>query len=272
MHLHYFSQIEILKSCIFLTQCEVNHAVLIANTNENLSSQHLETTKLLLDKSLALLFEGLILLPATEEKSNLIILFIRENYLKKFEDFKYFSLQILSFVVQNSLKIMKVDLFYRNVLKETQWKQIEESSKATMCKNLLDLVAEMSFDPSKDFYFVSQPSRSDDNSNTKRKKLHSLSTPFSTLTKLESYKSAFSNFWVQFLSIPSLPQSIYQQVLMKMDDHIIPNFSNPFLLNDFISSSFGKGGLITMLSIKSLFTLIEKYNLFVVTVDTFFCS
>jgi hypothetical protein len=51
-------------------------------------------------------------------------------------------------------------------------------------------------------------------------------------------------------------------VLLKMSKEIIPNFENPFLLNDFISASFDKGGEIAVFSMDSLFTLITKYNLY----------
>lgn len=56
---------------------------------------------------------------------------------------------------------------------------------------------------------------------------------------------------------------MYQQVLLRMDEYIIKHMDNPFLLNDFITSSFNSGGYIALLSIKSIFVLMTKYNLYV---------
>lgn len=101
------------------------------------------------------------------------------------------------------------------------------------------------------FYFFSTL----ENQNKKRKLTNSY------LEDDNEYKKAFSNLWLSFLQITDLPQEIYQLVLLKMNQSIIPNFENPFLLNDFISLSFSQGGDTAVLSMDSLFTLITKYNL-----------
>jgi len=75
------------------------------------------------------------------------------------------------------------------------------------------------------------------------------------------HAAAFSNFWLSFLLLPEMSRNVYERILRKMSDEIIPQFENPFLLNDFISSSFDQGGLVALLSIKSLFILISEYNL-----------
>jgi U3 small nucleolar RNA-associated protein 19 len=46
-----------------------------------------------------------------------------------------------------------------------------------------------------------------------------------------------------------------------MNKSIIPLLENPFLLNDFITQSFSKGGDLAVLSMDSLYTLIIRYNL-----------
>ncbi|KAG2381773.1 hypothetical protein C9374_006157 [Naegleria lovaniensis] len=58
-----------------------------------------------------------------------------------------------------------------------------------------------------------------------------------------------------------MTKSIYETILRKMSEEIIPQFEDPFLLNDFISNSFDQGGLVALLSVKSLFILISEYNL-----------
>ncbi|EFC46199.1 predicted protein [Naegleria gruberi] len=73
--------------------------------------------------------------------------------------------------------------------------------------------------------------------------------------------NAYTNFWLAFLQIPEMTRSVYEKVLRKMSTEIIPQFEDPFLLNDFISNSFDQGGLVALLSVKSLFILITEYNL-----------
>ncbi|KAL9643467.1 hypothetical protein ABK040_010082 [Willaertia magna] len=72
---------------------------------------------------------------------------------------------------------------------------------------------------------------------------------------------AFKNFILTLLQLPEMNRKTYERILSKMGDDILPQFEDPFLLNDFIIQSFDQGGLIALLSVKSLFVLITEYNL-----------
>lgn len=66
--------------------------------------------------------------------------------------------------------------------------------------------------------------------------------------------------WVNFLRA-TLPEKLYIQVLVFLDDKKIALFKNPCLMADFLIESYNKGGAVALLALNGLFTLIHKHNL-----------
>lgn len=74
---------------------------------------------------------------------------------------------------------------------------------------------------------------------------------------------AFSSCWMQVLKgLDGVQQEqLIKQVLLRLDEHVIPYLSKPALLIDFLSTLFTRGGIVGWLSLSSLFTLIRKHRL-----------
>lgn len=70
----------------------------------------------------------------------------------------------------------------------------------------------------------------------------------------------FASVWVAFLT-HKLSVDIYKKVLLLMDKQIMPHFRNPLTLTDFLIESYDIGGVVSLLSLSSLFILIQKCNL-----------
>eukprot|EP01080_Neovahlkampfia_damariscottae_P000844 gene844-9093_t len=173
------------------------------------------------------------------ETSVKVMEIFKVNYLIEYQDILYYTLDVLSKLIQK--------------------KKCTKLSTLNFCKNLL-LIADKIEIPTKFKFLLLENSsiQSSDSTNQKKRKIKN------TKHELENsieYKKVFQNYWISFLQIKDMPLVVYHLVLIKMSQEIIPNFENPFLLNDFIAGSFDKGGDIAVLSMESLFTLITKYNL-----------
>ncbi|RWS28192.1 nucleolar complex protein 4-like protein, partial [Leptotrombidium deliense] len=70
----------------------------------------------------------------------------------------------------------------------------------------------------------------------------------------------FASVWLLFLSL-KIPTKLYRKILIILDDHVMPHFRNPLTLSDFLINSFNVGGCVSLLSLSSLFILIQKCNL-----------
>lgn len=78
--------------------------------------------------------------------------------------------------------------------------------------------------------------------------------------KLNAYKKVFTNAWMAFLGLP-LDKVLYRQVLIMLEDKVIPHLVDPKILMDFLVDSYDIGGVTSILALNSLFVLIHKYNL-----------
>lgn len=76
----------------------------------------------------------------------------------------------------------------------------------------------------------------------------------------KTHRKAFTECWLAFLKLP-LTQKIYKLVLTNMDDKVLPFFTKPVLLMDFLKHSYDVGGIISILALNGLFTLVAKHNL-----------
>ncbi|CAG2107979.1 unnamed protein product, partial [Medioppia subpectinata] len=70
----------------------------------------------------------------------------------------------------------------------------------------------------------------------------------------------FANNWTLFLR-QRLPKDLYKKVLILLDKELIQHFKNPLLLTDFLVNSYSIGGVVSLLSLSSLYVLITKCNL-----------
>eukprot|EP00163_Fabomonas_tropica_P018651 TRINITY_DN33046_c0_g1_i1.p1 TRINITY_DN33046_c0_g1~~TRINITY_DN33046_c0_g1_i1.p1 ORF type:complete len:557 (+),score=8.62 TRINITY_DN33046_c0_g1_i1:293-1963(+) len=73
-------------------------------------------------------------------------------------------------------------------------------------------------------------------------------------------RKVFTTCWIEFLNL-ALPVDIYKDVLVRLRDHVLPQFTKPILLLDFLTTSYNIGGVISVLALNSLFLLMTKYNL-----------
>jgi len=77
------------------------------------------------------------------------------------------------------------------------------------------------------------------------------------VTELKKY---FGSCWLQVLKC-RINMDQYKRVLILINDKVIPFIPKPFLLTDFLLSSYNVGGAISLLALSGVFTLITKYNL-----------
>ena len=80
------------------------------------------------------------------------------------------------------------------------------------------------------------------------------------LLLLEAQRNAFGGAWLEFLKQP-LSASLHKEILIILHNLLIPNFSKPRLLADFLTRSFHQGGGLALLGLHGLFVLVNEYNL-----------
>jgi U3 small nucleolar RNA-associated protein 19 len=76
----------------------------------------------------------------------------------------------------------------------------------------------------------------------------------------EKAADLFASVWLLFLSF-KIPVKLYRNILIGLDDNVMPHFRNPLSLSDFLIDSFSVGGSVSLLALSSLFILIQKCNL-----------
>ncbi|KAJ3615942.1 hypothetical protein Zmor_012178 [Zophobas morio] len=80
------------------------------------------------------------------------------------------------------------------------------------------------------------------------------------IVSLSAHRKVFSHFWLSFLR-QLLPLRVYKRVLLMLEKSIIPFLNKPRLLIDFLTESYDKGGVYSLLSLSGLYVLITKYDL-----------
>ncbi|PSS08232.1 Nucleolar complex protein [Actinidia chinensis var. chinensis] len=73
-------------------------------------------------------------------------------------------------------------------------------------------------------------------------------------------KIKFTKAWASFLRLP-LPLDVYKEVLVTLHEAVIPHFSNPILLCDFLTRSYNIGGIISVMALSSLYILMTQHGL-----------
>lgn len=78
--------------------------------------------------------------------------------------------------------------------------------------------------------------------------------------EMRAYRRLLGGAWVSLLSLP-LSEGMHKLVLRHLPEHVIPNMSRPLLLADYLTQSYGLGGVLAVLSLESLFQLVAGHNL-----------
>lgn len=73
-------------------------------------------------------------------------------------------------------------------------------------------------------------------------------------------KRAFSRCW-ECLLAHSLPDDLYKSVLLRLSEDILPHLNRPLGLMEFLSVSYGQGGVVSVLALSGLFDMITDYGL-----------
>ncbi|CCJ30430.1 unnamed protein product, partial [Pneumocystis jirovecii] len=73
-------------------------------------------------------------------------------------------------------------------------------------------------------------------------------------------KHVFSNSWFTALQLP-LKNYQYKLVLNIFHSNVLPFFSKPHLLMDFLTDSYNAGGSVSLLALNGLFYLMQEHNL-----------
>ena len=77
---------------------------------------------------------------------------------------------------------------------------------------------------------------------------------------LNEQRKTFSKAWLEFLKQP-FSMSLHKEILIVLHTLLIPNFSKPRLLADFLTRSFKAGGGLALLGLHGLFVLMNEHNL-----------
>ncbi|GFY79068.1 nucleolar complex protein 4 homolog B [Trichonephila inaurata madagascariensis] len=80
------------------------------------------------------------------------------------------------------------------------------------------------------------------------------------LLKRRQLRRLFSDVWGRYLKFP-LPLPLLKKVLLVLHRKVIPHLENPCLMTDFLTDSYSQKGVISLLSLNSLFLLMDKYNI-----------
>ncbi len=80
------------------------------------------------------------------------------------------------------------------------------------------------------------------------------------LVDVHAHRNVFTNAWLALFSLP-LTKYQLRLTLQHLPSHVLPYMTKPLLLADFLSKTFDKGGVISILALESLFLVIIKHNL-----------
>ena len=96
---------------------------------------------------------------------------------------------------------------------------------------------------------------------------------FEKLFKVRVLRSLYNRSWLLLIKSLAQPKNSYlrsgliRKVLLKLNENILKNLTQPLLLSEFFSSTFSMGGVYSILSLGGLFFLIKNCN---VECDSFF--
>lgn len=77
----------------------------------------------------------------------------------------------------------------------------------------------------------------------------------------KSQRRVFSEAWLAFLQLPSVPSDILRKVLLRLHASVIPNMTDPVMLSDFLTHALDQGGIVGMLALNGIFILVTQHSL-----------
>jgi U3 small nucleolar RNA-associated protein 19 len=77
----------------------------------------------------------------------------------------------------------------------------------------------------------------------------------------KAHRRAFSDAWLTFLTLKSIPKDIIKKVLIRLHTSIIPHMTSPVMLSDFLTHSLDQPGIVGMLALNGLFILVTQHGL-----------
>ncbi|KAI5779314.1 CBF/Mak21 family-domain-containing protein [Geopyxis carbonaria] len=80
------------------------------------------------------------------------------------------------------------------------------------------------------------------------------------IMQLSQHRKVVQDGWLSILKLP-LTDEQCKQVLLAMTQRIVPSFTKPHLLMDFLTDSYNFGGSMSLLALNGLFQLISSKNL-----------
>ncbi|KAN0003513.1 hypothetical protein ACTFIZ_009664 [Dictyostelium cf. discoideum] len=210
-----------------------------------------------------------------------------ENYLSKYQDLFYYSLVSINEISTSTIALINKKNASAATTVEQEFKSIypNVSSISKFVENLFDFLTffePLQVVPDEWEFWVGKPhfscitenhsslktklkqqskkSNWENPKNFNEKEWEKLSSNWSLLTKISSYRSIFSKSWISFLTLP-LPPTIYKHVLLGLPDRVFPYLTDAKVLLDFFTNSYDLGGVTSILALNGVFILITKYNL-----------
>ncbi|KAJ7969096.1 nucleolar complex protein 4-like [Quillaja saponaria] len=114
------------------------------------------------------------------------------------------------------------------------------------------------FSKESDLKELSEDVKAEDNQLKMKKKNNDISSAVHNIAK--KMKLKFTKAWTSYLRLP-LPLGVYKEVLVNLHQAVIPYFSNPILLCDFLTRSYDIGGVVSVMALSSLYLLMTQYGL-----------
>eukprot|EP00124_Ichthyophonus_hoferi_P002678 Ihof_evm3s193 gene=Ihof_evmTU3s193 len=193
------------------------------------------------------------LMSSTNYSEELRTLFVNK-YLLKYDDVRFYMLKNLTaFMTQEStaskkshkLEVLSTRIFH--LLQPINFPRTKEDLNAFLSPVLPQDEPEESNSDSDD----ETPSRKRKNDTDEKE---------SPLLVLKNHRKVFGECWLSLLRLP-LTGDCYKRVLIMLHKEILPFLDTPKLLIDFLTVSYDKGGVISVLALNGLFVLMTEHNL-----------
>lgn len=78
--------------------------------------------------------------------------------------------------------------------------------------------------------------------------------------KEKQFKKIFSTVWNNLLNY-QMSSEFLLKVVSALNENVLPHLQNPCLMTDFLTNCYNKGGVVSLLALKGLYILMDKYNL-----------
>jgi U3 small nucleolar RNA-associated protein 19 len=171
------------------------------------------------------------------------------NYINQYDDLRLYSLKLLKQIIAGQYNSV-VKAVNGNNATGNQYNTVSEEQFIT---NIFQYLLALSFTSSTDKYFIQNQSEISDSEGKTEEE--------SAVPMISKQRRALSELWLALINRANHSLAFYKLILSHLHVEIFPAVLNPLVLADFLTDSYNKGGLISLLSLNALFILISKYNL-----------